>query len=65
MDTEWDKQCPKAILLGEKSRTQARKLGFKPDSVVKGILKVRESSVIAEETFMAASDIVQVRLNQR
>ena len=65
MDTEWDKQCAKAILLGEKSRTQARELGFKPDSVVKVILKVQESSVIAEETAMAASDIVQVRLNQK
>ena len=65
MDTEWDKQCAKALLLGEKSRTQARELGFKPDSVVKVILKVQESSVIAGETVMAASDIVQVRLNQK
>ena len=65
MDTEWDKQCAKALLLSEKSRTQARELGFKPDSVVKVILKVQESSVIAEETVMAASDIVQVRLNQK
>lgn len=28
MDTEWDKQCAKALLLGEKSRTQAHELGL-------------------------------------
>ena len=65
MDIEWDKQCAKALLLGEKSRTQACELGFKLDSVVKVILKVQESLVIAEEAVMAASDIVQVRLNQK
>ena len=40
MSSEWEKKCPKAVLAGNKSRTQMEQLGIKRDNLTKSIKHV-------------------------
>lgn len=65
MSSEWDKKCAKALLAGNKSRTQMEQLGItcKPDNVTKSVKHVVDvaQEVHVDRTVTAAKDCVLLR----
>lgn len=65
MSSEWDKKCAKALLAGNKSRTQMELLGIKPDNLTKNVKHIVDVAQGVERTVIAAKDCVLLRLREK
>ena len=65
VDTEYDRDVIKAILGMYCSRTQLLKLGLKPDIVVGAVDKVMTGAEEYANAYLAAGDMMKLRLNKR
>ena len=65
MSSEWEKKCPKAVLAGNKSRTQMEQLGIKRDNLTKSIKHVVDVAQEVDRTVIAAKDCVLLRLREK
>ena len=65
MSSEWDKKCAKALLAGNKSRTEMEQLGIKPDYLTKSVTHVVDVSQEVDRTVIAAKDCVLLRLREK
>lgn len=65
MDTEYDRECARALLSANRSRTDLCELGMKPDTAVKAVEHVNYVIDECENPQLAAADMLNLRLRER
>lgn len=65
MDTEYDRECARALLSADKSRAEIYELGMKPDAAVKAVKHVTEVANEYDNAKLAATDMLNLRLRER
>lgn len=65
LDTEYDRMALKAVLFTLHSRSETYNLGIKPDRAVRFISKVMSASDESEKALAEATDILQVRTQEK
>ena len=65
MDTEYDRECARALFNAYKSRSNLFELGMDPDAAVKAVKHVNYVIEENENAQLAATDMLNLRLQAR